>query len=424
MASEFAVYLPAVNLAFAKAVMGQVPRGRMFPAGLTLDQLAFWSPNPVWHYPNVLYSLGAHSVGADINNGITCLRPKGGILVFDSGGFQIAKGTLKGGPPLTEGMSADAAIASWRNYGNDTKSWVTRTSELHAKYAMTLDIPPWTTLPEHKGMPFNRCSFEELLSLTLGNLRYIDTHRGGRVQWINVVHGMDPMTTRQWWQAVKWFPCGGYSMAGAAGCRGGLFGLLNGVLPMLDDGAFEPGRDILHVLGTGTIKWAILLTAIQRRLRDVANPNLQVTFDSSTAFQEAGAREKLLVPPHLAGSATEWSFGYHSAPQGQRDVDSLDASGLDSPIGQRIRMGDLSIQANQWCQRKYDAISAALISHHSVWTMVHTFDRANALVYGNGRERLPNHWREAVEFIEDVIGRSGWAGRLVQSRALLDAVGK
>ena len=56
--------------------------------------------------------------------------------------------------------------------------------------------------------------------------------------------------------------------------------------------------------------------------------------------------------------------------------------------------------------------------------MVHTFDRANALVYGNGRKRLPNHWREAVEFIEDVIGRSGWAGRLVQSRALLDAVGK
>jgi len=86
-------------------------------------------------------------------------------------------------------------------------------------------------------------------------------------------------------------------------------------------------------------------------------------------------------------------------------------------------MGDLNIRADAWKQRKYDAISAALISYHSVWTMVDTFEQANRLVFGDGRDRLPNHWREAVEFIEGVIGTDNWSERLIRSRKLLDAIG-
>jgi hypothetical protein len=288
---------------------------------------------------------------------------------------------------------------------------------------MTLDIPPWTTLQKHAGMPFNRCSFTDLLDLTVENLRYIDSNRAGRTRWVNVIHGMDVATTRQWWAAVKWFPCGGYSMAGCAGCRGGLYGLLNAVLLMLDDGAFAPGHDLLHVLGTGSIKWSVLLTTVQRSLREVANPHIRVTFDSSTAFQEAGAREKLVVAPRLEGKASDWSFKYPEAPQGLRHVGSLEPFGYSSPIGALMRMGDLNIRADAWKQRKYDAISAALISYHSVWTMVDTFEQANRFVFGDGRDRLPNHWREAVEFIEGVIGTDNWSERLIRSRKLLDAIG-
>lgn len=54
---------------------------------------------------------------------------------------------------------------------------------------------------------------------------------------------------------------------------------------MRDEQAFSEGQDWLHVLGTSTRDWAIVLTAIQKSLRKT-NPNIKVSFDSSKDIYE------------------------------------------------------------------------------------------------------------------------------------------
>ena len=56
---NFAVYLPSIQKAYAKAAYKLGDKKRVMPAGVTMKDLNFLDPNnKLWHYGYALYSAG------------------------------------------------------------------------------------------------------------------------------------------------------------------------------------------------------------------------------------------------------------------------------------------------------------------------------------------------------------------------------
>ena len=245
--TDYAVYLPAVNDSFAAEVLKPLQPTRPFPAGLTLSDLIFWDRgNQLWHYSHLLHSVGLHKVGSQPDNAVTRAGRTDCVLLGDSGGYQIGTGKLKGYQSLHAGMSSDEAKTTWTG-AYSVRRWIVDWLELHTNYAMTIDMPLWATLPKGEASPFHQCSQQALTDMTVDNLRFIDTHRQGRTRWLNVIQGLDDSSMLAWWQAVKWFDCSGYALAGAAGVKGGIANVLKILLTMRDDGALAEGHNWIHV---------------------------------------------------------------------------------------------------------------------------------------------------------------------------------
>ena len=417
--NDFAIYLPAVNDAFAGVLTKPLVKQRQFPKSLSVDDLAFWrSGNSLFHHPYILHSVGLHPIGSRIDNAITRIPKSSRILVGDSGGYQIGKGKLGGLKSLKQAMPADAAVNAW-DEADDVRSWIVNWLETNCQYAMTLDMPLWAVTETGKCSPFHRCSVSQLTSMSVDNLRYIDIHRQGNAKWLNVIQGIDEQTTNEWFQAVKWFKQGGWALAGAAGVRGGLELLLKAVLMMRDEGAFEEGQDWLHVLGTSSVHWAITLTAIQRCLRKT-NPKLTVSYDSSSPFQIGGRYERLCLTPKFGENYGDWNIGYVQSPQGEKYVGSSEAFPVSSPLGDQITLGDLNIYEQKYRKRRYDSLSLAMLSHHNTFIYLQSFDKANEIVFNETKKsQIPKFICEYVACIENAFDRSNWYSYLMKNQLLL-----
>lgn len=422
--TDYAVYLPAVNDSFAAEVLKPLQPTRPFPAGLTLSDLIFWDRgNQLWHYSHLLHSVGLHKVGSQPDNAVTRAGKTDCFVLGDSGGYQIGTGNLKGYQSLHAGMSSDEAKTTWTG-AYSVRRWIVDWLELHTDYAMTIDMPLWAALPKGVSSPFHQCSPQQLTAMTVDNLKFIDLHRQGRTRWLNVIQGLDEQTTVSWWNAVKWFECSGYALAGAAGVKGGIANVLRTVLMMRDDGAFETGHDWLHVLGVSTPKWAILLTAIQRALRQSANPNLQISYDSATPFQAAGIREEVTVMPKYSSRPADWAIRFETVPQSSTLAGSTVPFPYSSPLGDILTLGDLNVRGGAWTERSFDTVSNLLLCNHNCWVLLRAFELANELAFESDRSSVPATWKSCLNFIANVFEQQDWQTELVKEKALLDAVAK
>jgi hypothetical protein len=184
-----AIYLPAVNEGYAAIANKPLPTQRPFPADLTLHDLIFWEPNALWYYPYLLHSIGLYSSGALPDNAVTQRNRANSTLVGDSGGFQIGKGTMQGLKALQpRPMPALAAVQAWREEF-EARQWIAGWLDLHANYAMTIDMPLWATTPDGKNSPFHNCSEQQLIGMTVENLKFINSRATGQAKWLNVVQG-------------------------------------------------------------------------------------------------------------------------------------------------------------------------------------------------------------------------------------------
>ena len=59
---------------------------------------------------------------------------------------------------------------------------------------------------------------------------------------------------------------------------------LRRLIVMRDEKLLDPGRDLIHYLGTSKLNWIGIFTAIQRNIRETINPNMMVTFDAASPF--------------------------------------------------------------------------------------------------------------------------------------------
>jgi hypothetical protein len=417
---DYAIYLPAVNAIFAEQLTKTVPAARSFPDNLKLDDLAFWrEKNPFFYHPYVLYSIGQHAVGSTIKNALTNGGRTDKVLVGDSGGFQIGKGTLKGFKELYTGMRADDAQDAWAD-ADEVRAWIVNWLETYTQFAMTIDMPLWSATKFGTESPFHSCSVEQLTDMTVENLKHIEQHTEGRTQWLNVVQGNDEATTRYWFDAVKWFKHGGWALAGGAGGAGGLLSVLKTVLMMRDEDAFSKGQDWVHVLGVSTLKWAVVLTAVQKSLRNV-NPNIKFSFDSSSPFQAAGRYEEAYSLPVLTKDVASWSIPSSKSPQNSNLVNSKEKLPFTSPLANRLTLGHLNVYEGAYEKRRYDSISNTMLTHHNVYVFLKAFEMANDEAFSSdSNKQVPDVYMDCLGIIGEAFERQDWYSYLEANSHVLN----
>jgi hypothetical protein len=157
---NYAVYLPSIQKAYAKIANSTTDKNRTLPNGVNLKSLNFLNPkSKLWHFPNALYSVGQFKLGETQGDIVTNRDIKNTLILGDSGGFQIGKGTLAGFTALKKCKTADEVCEAWRSAeGTKLKQWIVNWLETNSDYAMTLDMPLWARKAENKHTPFHKCS--------------------------------------------------------------------------------------------------------------------------------------------------------------------------------------------------------------------------------------------------------------------------
>ena len=423
---NFAVYLPAMQYHYASAVdNNKLIKGRDFPKDLKLTDLDFLNPkSKLWHYGYALYSAGQFTDARPKACAISNRDRKHTTVLGDSGGFQIGKGTLRGTEHLKRAKSSAEVCELWRQSG-DIRKWIVQWLEANSDYAMTIDMPLWAKFESNSKTPFHKCSVQELIELSIGNLDYIKRNARGKTKWLNVLQGTTPKDSKQWWDAVKSYKMGGWALAGNVGWRGGLENVLYYVLTMRDDNAFDKGQDWMHVLGVSQPTWAVLLTSIQRAIRKHCDNNeFRISYDSASPFQAGGRYQKVVRYPKFTKDVASWAMTMHEAPVNPIYADS----GSDyhfpysSPIGDLLTLNHLNIRGGEFQRGAYDTVSNHLLTNHNVWVYVRSFLEANELAFMQASEAdkaVPQKLIDMCAFIDDILGEERWQAKLKKEKLLL-----
>jgi hypothetical protein len=400
-------------------------KGRDFPKDLKLTDLDFLNPkSKLWHYGYALYSAGQFTDARPKACAISNRDRKHTTVLGDSGGFQIGKGTLRGTEHLKRAKSSAEVCELWRQSG-DIRKWIVQWLEANSDYAMTIDMPLWAKFESNSKTPFHKCSVQELIDLSIGNLDYIKRNARGKTKWLNVLQGTTPKDSKQWWDAVKSYRMGGWALAGNVGWRGGLENVLYYVLTMRDDNAFDKGQDWMHVLGVSQPTWAVLLTSIQRAIRKHCdNSEFRISYDSASPFQAGGRYQKVVRYPKFTKDVASWAMTMHEAPVNPIYADS----GSDyhfpysSPIGDLLTLNHLNIRGGEFQRGAYDTVSNHLLTNHNVWVYVRSFLEANELAFMQASEAdkaVPQKLIDMCAFIEDILGEERWQAKLKKEKLLL-----
>jgi hypothetical protein len=424
--NKFAVYLPAMQYHYASAVdNNKLIKGRDFPKDIKLTDLDFLNlKSKLWHYGYALYSAGQFTDARPKACAIQNRNREHTTVLGDSGGFQIGKGTLRGTEHLKKAKSSAEVCELWRQSG-DIRKWIVQWLEANSDYAMTIDMPLWAKFESNSKTPFHKCSVQELIDLSIGNLDYIKRNARGKTKWLNVLQGTTPKDSKQWWDAVKSYRMGGWALAGNVGWRGGLENVLYYVLTMRDDNAFDKGQDWMHVLGVSQPTWAVLLTSIQRAIRKHCdNSEFRISYDSASPFQAGGRYQKVVRYPKFTKDVASWAMTMHEAPVNPIYADS----GSDyhfpysSPIGDLLTLNHLNIRGGEFQRGAYDTVSNHLLTNHNVWVYVRSFLEANELAFMQASEAdkaVPQKLIDMCAFIEDILGEERWQAKLKKEKLLL-----
>lgn len=419
---DAAIYLPAVNAMYNNVFRQGIQASRPWPNDITLDDLAFWSGNSrLFNHKFALHSLGNYDVQSSPTGPMFAGKRRNFTLVGDSGGYQIGTGTMGGLIGLQSGMSGIDAVKAWgENF--HAKQWIVNMLEANVDYAITIDMPLWAMTNSGLKSAFHNCTEDQLLAMTVENLAMIEEVMDPEgPKWLNVIHGTNPANTVRWWNSVKHFRHGGWSLAGAAGSRGGLANVLSIVLRMRDEQAFDPGNDWLHVLGVSQLGWHIFLTAIQQQLR-TNNPQIQISYDSATPFTSACNRDQYVLLPRLGRDLSGWSmqFNTYGAFPNDADANNPRLFNVPSPVGQHFMLHHLTVDGQKMKGRRIDELTLAILANHNVWTYLEAARIATEQTFVPGSPNIPATYWQAIDFIHRAFQIENWAGAIASNKGMLD----
>lgn len=426
---ESAIYLPALSTGYIELATDGLKPDRVLPDGFAMEDTAFWTGNSrLFNHTFCLHSVGSHKVGATLTNTLFDRSRGNYTIVGDSGGYQIGKGTLQGLVDLHTGMGGKEAAAAWVYKNAKTRHWVIDTLKTHFDYAVTIDMALWFAAPSGAQSPFHRCTEKQLIDMTLANLALIERYGlNERAKWLNVLQGTNPQNTIEWWNAVKHFKHGGWSLAGAAGWRGGLHNMLMLLLTMRDAYAFDAGQDWLHMLGVSQPVWHMYFTASQNILRKQSgNERLQFSYDSSSPILSAGKTDSYAYVPELQADESTWKIAYKQLDAVKSNANNASKAFPQntSPIGKLIDIQHLVIDDSEFSGRRIDAATNQIMACHNIWVYLDFGRRIQDIAFTpkSNRNRIPQRYLAGLEVLEGAFAAENWRDYIDTNKQTLDNV--
>jgi len=343
-----AIYVPAVPPVYAMAAYAQDWR-RSLPAGVESGELNFLDPaNRLFRISHVL-----SSAGQAINQPRPCIiteRNKRSTLVIgDSGGYQIASGRL-------------------HINGDKDRLKILRWLETNADVAMTLDVPTGPVLGH--GYAFRNS--RDCLRTTLDHLEFFQTNRkSADTIFLNVLQGNNAREADAWYEAVKDFEFEGWAFAGVM--RLNFYHLLRRILIIADEGKLE-NKKWIHILGTNQLDTAVCLTALQRAINKHINPNLRISYDTSSPFRNLAYNNVYSLPKFDRSGMV---MPTERIPDGVEFVGSKIRWPWPSPLGDRMVMGDVCVKNDPYAGSQRDMQSSLYMANHNLSSLCAAVALAN-----------------------------------------------
>jgi hypothetical protein len=373
---DYAIYLPSLQKGYAALPLHGLDKVKPedIPPQLKLDDLNFLdSANPLWHCKYILYSAGQFNSSTLRTPDIVSTRNKDTVVIGDSGGYQIATGKLD-------------AIKSWKSFKNQpdaiVKKWlreknirdtILRWLDRYCDYAMTLDMPLFISTGKGNtaASPFRKLSAEQLIELSVENLRYFADKRGAatgaKAKYLNVLQDAGNGTGEAWYAAVKDFDFEGWAFGGDT--KSSLEPILKWIRILLNDKKLDKA-EWLHILMASPPTNAVYLTAIQQQLRKLLGTDIRVSFDSSSPFQSAGIRHKIAQQPTLTKDFRSWTIKMRDFPQSPKYHNKQNLEYLlefPSPITQQFSINDLHSERGEFAQTFLSSIAIQLLTNHNMF---------------------------------------------------------
>lgn len=358
------------------------------PKGLHRDgrELNFLKPdNACWYYPNALSSAGHANLNFERDNvdeseGMVINRDRSkGIIVGDSGGYQIGKGILK---------------FDWKNFESDDNNKlrlkILKWLEHVADVSMTLDVPTWGIGGGLEGVD----TFDDCLEKTLWNHDFFIKNRTpGATRFLNILHGRNLAEADIWWDTMKDLPFEGWALAGIN--ISNFETIMRRLIIMRDGGYLDKERNWLHFLGVSRLASACAFSQIQRSIRKHVEPEFTISFDASSPFLSTA---KGRMYSKLTYSPKAMSYTMDSA------IDNKDLAGSDlpfpfqTPIGKKLVMGDLNVKGHNWTDKHGKPSKSAWDSWTYMFMMNHNcYMHTRGIVEANRLYSLPKpHIQEFI----------------------------
>jgi hypothetical protein len=225
------------------------------------------------------------------------------------------------------------------------------------------------------------------------NNDYFVRNRQGKTKFLNVLQGNNEQQADDWYGAVKHYPFEGWAMAGYNMKQ--LHLALRRLIVMRDEKMLDPGRDLVHYLGTSKLNWSCIFTQIQRSLREDVNENMMITYDAASPFITTAKGQAYTQHVHRN---KKFSYVMEQAVDDKRFQHSEIPFPYNSPIGERMTMGDICHMGPGMLNKlgkegktSWDSFSYFLLMAHNVYQHIEACQRANTLADIATTRYKPHH---------------------------------
>ena len=346
-----AIYVPSVSPGFARIAYKQ-KWTRALPAGIGPADLNFLDPkNKLFRISHAMTSAGQALKQKD--DCIITARDRSKTLVIgDSGGYQIAHNRL-----VINGDRDRLQILRWL--------------ERVADVAMTLDVP---TGPILSNRDYKFKNSQDCLAATLEHLEFFQKNRStgeGRIRFLNVIQGNSTKECLAWYDAVKKYDFEGWAIAGPM--RHNFNYLCTLILKMAEEGQLQK-KSWIHILGTCELEAAVMFTALQRAINEHINPDLRISYDTSSPFRLIS---KFLI--YTIPEFDEKRMTLQSAliPDGDHFIKSDYSWPWPSALGDRMKISDICCRPKHGRNHSRDTQSDYYIQHHNLASLCYAIALAN-----------------------------------------------
>jgi hypothetical protein len=345
-----AIYVPSVSPGYATDVSAQ-NWARPLPKGVGSGDLNFLDPQ------NKLFRIShaMTSAGQALNQKKPCIISerdrKSTLIIGDSGGYQIASNKM-------------------RIDGDRDRLKILRWLENTADVAMTLDVPTGPVLKA--GYRFQNA--QDCLTATLEHLDFFQRHRKSPgTRFLNVLQGNTVSEANAWYDSVKHYEFDGWAFAGVL--RHNIEYFCARIIKMADENQLQ-NKSWIHVLGTCELETAVLLTALQRAINANINPNLRISYDTSSPFRILSFGRLYTLPKF---EAKRMVMGGGEAPDASAFIGSQLRWPWPSPLGDYMRLGDFCVDRPVTARTTHDMQSNHYLAHHNLAALCFGIALANRI---------------------------------------------